>query len=272
MATPNSAADSNKLKLSERAYHGHDGGTATDHGCQAVGIDLDAEVGVSFQISYRDPSSGAVHHLVVSESIRAGRAPSGDGLILSSAVPDQTISSNAVLMAETEGQVVVRNTSSYAEIEVQRSADPMKLQKGEELKLTGEATIIVPGRIFNHKIMVNPDVAVEVGTTPTGTTSFLPSDYELPPERKEVLAHLCAPIFYPDRFSTRQTSSDISMRIQRRGTSVTPKEVNNKIQRTKDSVEEKCLTELNNRDELAAFLVTHKLIIRRDIQHFVLGE
>ncbi len=272
MANPNSVSKSQKVELDERRHHKQDYETATDHGCQAVGVDPYEELGVSFQISYRDPSSGEVHRLVVSESIRAGRAPSDDGLILSSGVPDQTISSNAVLVAEKEGQVVIHNTSSYADIEVQRSADPMKLQKGEELKLTGEATIIVPGRIFNHKIVVNPGAVVEAATGPTGTVTFLPSDYELPPERKEVLAHLCAPIFYPDRFSARQTSSDISSRIERRGTAVTPKEVNNKIQRTKDSVEEKCLTELNNRDELAAFLVTHKLITREDIQQFVLGD
>ena len=68
------------------------------------------------------------------------------------------------------------------------------------------------------------------------------------------------------------SATDISARIQRRGGAVSAREVNNKIQRTRESIEEKCLTELSNREELAAFLVTHKLITKQDIHDFVLDQ
>jgi hypothetical protein len=233
---------------------------------------LNVEAIVSFEITYHDPSTKETHRLVVAESISVGRRPSNDGLILCSGVQDQTISADAALIVEKEGQVVVRNTSRFAPIDVQRSSGPMKLEPREELKLVGNATVIVPGRIFRHEIVVGLTETFVEGTYAGGTEAFVPIDYKLPAERIEVLAHLCAPIFYPDRFSARQTSTDISARIKRHGKSVTPKEVNNKIQRTKDSIEEKCLTELDNRDELALFLVTHKLITRQDILDFVIKE
>jgi hypothetical protein len=243
-----------------------------DLACQAVAPTNGPGAGVSFEITYRDPSTSDRLQVVVADVISAGREPSDDGLTLSSGVRDQTISADAVLISEKDGQVVVLNTSSYAPIEVQRSTGSMQLEPGEELKLVGDATVIISGRIFRHEIFVNPPRTSPRNDGASGTQTFLPSDYELPIERKEVLAHLCAPIFYPNRFSGKQTASEISRRIERRGNSVSPKEVNNKIQRTKDSVEENCLTELSDRDELAAFLVTHKLITRQDVDYFVIGE
>ena len=244
--------------------------TDNDLACQAVGVTNGPAAGVSFEITYRDPSTSDRLQVVVADAISAGRKPSHDGLTLCSGVRDQTISADAVLISEKDGQVVVRNTSSYALIEVQRSTGSMQLEPEEELKLVGNATVIVPGRIFRHEITVNLSGTELAAEGPSGTQTFLPSDYELPTERKEVLAHLCSPIFYPNRFSAKQTAKEISSRIERRGTFVSPKEVNNKIQRTKDSVEENCLTELADRDELAAFLVTHKLITKKDVHDFVL--
>ena len=244
--------------------------TGNDVACQAVGIPNDPGAGVSFEITYHDPSTSHQHQMNVTEAVSAGRHPSDDGLTLCSGVRDQTISADAVLISEKNGQVVVKNTSTYALLEVQRSTGSMQLEPEEELKLVGTATVVVPGRIFRHEIIINPHATSPKNTGTSGTQTFLPSDFKLPTERKEVLAHLCAPIFYPDRFSAKQTAPEISKRIGRHGNLVSPKEVNNKIQRTKDSVEEKCLTELNDRDELAAFLVTHKLITKKDIEFFVI--
>ena len=244
----------------------------SDMGCQARSATDGPGADLSFEITYRDPSTSDQLEMVVGGAISAGRKPSHDGLTLCSGVRDQTISADAVLISEKDGQVVVRNTSSYALIEVQRSTGSMQLEPEEELKLVGNATVIIPGRIFRHEIFINPPGTSPKNDGASGTQTFLPSDFELPIERKEVLAHLCAPIFYRDRFSAKQTAPEISRRIERRGNSVSPKEGNNKIQRTKDSVEENCLTELSDRDELAAFLVTHKLITRQDVDYFVLNE
>ena len=243
-----------------------------DLACQAVAPTNGPGAGVSFEITYHDPSTSDRHQMNVTEAVSAGRQPSDDGLTLCSGIRDQTISADAVLISEKDGQVVVRNTSSYALIEVQRSTGSMQLEPEEELKLVGNATVIIPGRIFRHEIIINPPRTSPKNDGVSGTQTFLPSDFELATERKEVLAHLCAPIFYPNRFSGKQTAPEISRRIGRHGNSVSSKEVNNKIQRTKDSVEEKCLTELNDRDELATFLVTHKLITRQDVDYFVIGE
>ena len=244
--------------------------TNNDLDCQAVKATNGPGAGVSFEITYRDPSTGDVHQLVVTESISAGREPSGGGLTLCSGRHDQSISADAVLMSEEDGQVVISNTSTYADIEVRREAEPVKLKKNVQLKFTGSATVVVPGRVFLHEIVINSAEMPVDNSGVSGTENFLPSDYEIPAQRREVLAHLCAPMFYP-HFSARQTAAEISARIRRRGTIVSPKEVNNKIQRTKDSVEEHCLTELSDRDELAAFLVTHNLITKQDVDDFVIG-
>jgi len=243
-----------------------------DLACQAVGVTDGSGSGVSFEITYRDPSTSDRHEMNVADAISAGREPRHGGITLSSGVRDQTISADAVLIREEDREVVVHNTSTYSLIEVRRSSGSIQLEPREKLTLTGNATVIVPGRIFRHEITVNLPGTESTHEGPSGTQTFLPSDYELPAERKEVLAHLCSPIFYPNRFSAKQTAKEISSRIERRGTFVSPKEVNNKIQRTKDSVEEKCLTELADRDELAAFLVTHKLITKKDVDYVVIGE
>ena len=243
--------------------------------CQPIKEAETAGAGVSFEITYRDPSTGELHHVTVTESVSAGRDPSNGGLTLSSGLKDPTISADAVRISEQlgENEIVIQNTSSYAPIEVQRDVGSSPLAPTEKLTVSyPEFTVVVPGKFFRHPLEISFDATASIPLASGGTQNFVPADYELPGERREVLAHLCAPMFYPSRFSSGNSATDISARIQRRGGAVSAREVNNKIQRTRESIDEKCLTELSNREELAAFLVTHKLITKQDIHNFVLNE
>jgi len=243
--------------------------------CQSIEEAETVRARVSFEITYRDPSSGELHHLVVTEFVSAGREPSDGGLVLSSGLHDSTISADAVRISERVGEreLVIENTSRYAPIEVQRDIGSSSLARTDKLIVSdSEFTVVVPGKFYEHSLEIK-FAGTQLSPPESGVTqNFVPADFELPAERREVLAHLCAPMFYPSRFSSGNSATDISVRIQRRGGAVTAKEVNNKIQRTKESIEEQCLTELNNREELAAFLVTHKLITKQDVRDFVVDQ
>ena len=243
--------------------------------CQSIEEAETVRARVSFEITYRDPSNGDLHQLAVNKSVSAGREPSDDGLVLSAGLRDSTISGDAVRISERvdASELVVENTSRYAPIEVQRDIGSSSLARTDKLIVSdSEFTVVVPGKFFEHSLDIK-FAGTELALPESGVTqNFVPADFELPDERREVLAHLCAPMFYPSRFSSGNSATDISARIQRRGGAVTAKEVNNKIQRTKESIEEQCLTELNNREELAAFLVTHNLITKQDVRDFVLDQ
>lgn len=225
---------------------------------------------VSFQIHYRDPTTRQEHDLEIDRDLSIGREPSANGLVVSAASLDFTISSDAVLIYGEQDRVVVHNTSSYALVEVIRPSGSLQLAPQEKLALAETATVIIPGEAYRHEITITlPQPAVS-DRTPSSTRSLIPEGYQVPDERREVLAHLCAPLYYPHRFSPNQTAREIATRIERNGQVVTAKEVNNKIQRTKDGVEEKCLTELATRQELAAYLVEHQLITKTDVDGLVL--
>ena len=243
--------------------------------CQSIEEAETVRARVSFEITYRDPSNGELHQRAVNESVSAGREPSDDGLVLSAGLNDPTISGDAVRISERlgESELIIENTSRYAPIEVQRDVGSSPLARTDKLIVSdSEFTVVVPGKFFEHSLEIRFAGAGVLSPESGATQNFVPADFELPAERREVLSHLCAPMFYPSRFSSGNSASDISARIQRSGGAVSAKEVNNKIQRTKESIEEQCLTELNNREELAAFLVTHKLITKQDVRDFVLDQ
>ena len=228
------------------------------------------EAFVSFHIHYRDPTTSQEHDLDIGEEVSVGREPSGNGLAISAAFLDFTISSEAVHIYSDGDSIVVHNTSSYAHLEIIRPAGSLQLAPNEKLVLAETATVVIPGEAYQHEVTITPP-QITPSTVPSGSTrSLVPAGYEVPQERREVLAHLCAPLYYPRRFSGNQTAREIASRIERNGQSVSAREVNNKIQRTKDAIEEKCLTELATRQDLATYLVEHQLITKNDVDALVL--
>jgi len=252
-------------------------GMVADDGCdantggewQSISSHMTLGYDMSFQVHYRDPTTQQEHDFDVDSALSIGREPDEHGLTVSSASPDFTISSNAVKIRQEGDRVVVHNTSSYALLEIIRSSGALLLAPQEQLTLAETTTVVIPGETHRHEIAVTLPVATPT-TGPLSTRSVVPTDYEIPEERREVLAHLCAPVYYPKRFSSNQTAREIARRIKRNGSSVTAKEVNNKVQRTKNSLEEQFLTELADRQELAAYLVEHQLITKEDVDSLVL--
>ena len=243
-----------------------------DAACQALGNPVDSGVMVSFEICYRDPSTGEEHKLLIRKTVSVGREPGDDGLQVSAGLPDMTISANALRIIEEQGRVAVHNTSSFAALEITRDSGALILSPGEALVLSETATVLIPGEVFEHKIKICLSEDDTWAPEPVGTRSILPEDYELPEERRETLAYLCAYIFYPKRFGRGLNAPEIAKRISKSGTKVTAREVNNKIQRTKDSIEEKCLTELETREDLARYLVEHRIITKQDVDNALLGD
>ena len=227
---------------------------------------------VSFHIHYRDPTTTQEHDLQIDDDLTVGREPSSNGLAVSAAFLDFTISSDAVRIYHDNDSIVVHNTSSFAQLEIIRVAGALQLAPNEKLVLAETATVVIPGEAYQHELTITlPQMGLP--STPSGSTrSLVPAGYEIPEERREVLAHLCAPLYYPRRFSSNQTAREMATRIERNGQSVTAREVNNKIQRTKDAIEEKCLTELATRQDLANYLVEHRLITKADVDALVLAN
>jgi hypothetical protein len=238
--------------------------------CHSVGSHLRTQNHVSFQIRYRDPTTQQEHDLKIDSDVSVGRDPSANGLAVSSASLDFTISSDAVHIYGEQDRVVVHNTSSYAHLEVTRPSGSLQLAPDEKLVLAETATVIIPGEAYGHEITITPPHPTNSEKSAGSTRSLIPEGYQIPDERREVLAHLCAPLYYPHRFSSNQTAREIATRIKRNGQVVSAREVNNKIQRTKDAVEEKCLTELATRQELAAYLVEHQLVTKHDVDTLIL--
>jgi hypothetical protein len=222
---------------------------------------------MSFEVVYLDPTDGEIRTIDVEVGLVAGRDPGDGGLALGSAKVDMTLSSKAVAFLQKGDELEIRNTSTYANIEVQRSVGALFLAPGEAFIAHETISIVIPGDSFRHEIRLNfaPGKS-SMSVNASGTRTFIPTDLGLPKERQSVLAALCAPLFYPNEYNNElMTAPDIARFLRRFGEDVTPKAVNHKIQRTKDALEEKLGTYIGSRQELAVILRDTGLVNRADI-------
>lgn len=230
---------------------------------------------VSFTITYRDPTTGKEASTSVEERISIGRDPGGQGLQLSAANPDFTISANALEIVCESDRVWLRNTSSQNNFEVRRlsSGQMTLLLVKDTLEISQDVTIFLAGAVHEHLITIEMGDSATSPPQPLTTVNLVPPDYSLVEDRKEVMSHLCAPILYPHRYSFHENKApDIANRISRLGINISSREVNNKIQREREKVNELCDLSLSTREELAEFLVEHDFITFADVNRFVLGQ
>ncbi len=219
------------------------------------------------QVSYRDPT-GSVQVRGVDTSVSIGRDPARSDLLLTP--PDPSISGVAVVIAIRDEHVVVRNTSTYAQVDVMHEFGTRFLFPGEELATSESLSVAVPSSTFRHVIQVEVEDAKSDVTGPTGTSPLMGSAFVVPPERHLSLVGLCAARFRPDRFgSALLSASEIAMLISKGGDTLTAKAVNNKLQRLRDDVAERLGLYLETREDLADWAIRNGYVTRSDVERLL---
>jgi len=220
------------------------------------------------EVSYESPDGTATETKDVSDPLLIGRSPGGDGIRLFP--EDLTISSKAIQLETMDNLLVVKNTSTYAQVDVQGDMGIRYLFPGEELRTGDSVVIILSGETYTHTIKVTVEGGQKNHQSDGNTISLMPTDLQIPEERFATMVALCASKFFPDRYGTALlNASEIAKALNRLGHNVSSKAVNHKIQRTKDELSTSTGSFLDTRDDLAEFLVRNSLITREDVENLL---
>ena len=225
---------------------------------------------MSFDLSYSPPGSPEITRTVVSE-LFVGRDPSDPGLQL---IPlDETISRNAVSLRVVSPAMEITNTSSFAEVEVLHDRGSRLLFPGEALTTSGKIEVVIRGEIFTHRVALSPkERRPEVSET-AFTQPLQAMGYEIPPERLPTLVALCASRFEPGRFgSDLLSAASISSLLKDNGETVSPKAVNNKLQRIRDDIAETLGVYLESREDLADWAIRNGHVSRKLVEELISGS
>ena len=223
---------------------------------------------MEFQLSYTPPDGGDIIKRSITDLIVIGRDPGENGVALSP--EDMTISAKALQLSVKENGLLVGNSSSYSNINVEHNRGLTRhLHPKEELLVDSSIAVSIEGEVFTHKIEIEISGALSAPSS-SGTTIDLRQHIAIAQERKPALICLCAARFYPERYGTALlTSADISLMLGRLGIETTPKAINNKVQRTKKDVSERTGLLLDTREDLADFLIGNQLITRTDVNELL---
>lgn len=222
---------------------------------------------LSVSLSYTDPVTSVREIREVANTIEVGRMPNGVGLPI--AAGDEAVSRCALIVARTDAGVAIRNTSSFAQVDVRHSHGLRFLFPGETLIVTEDATVLVPGSVHTHRVEVAVSGVILPMVRGIGTRPLQEAPVTIALERLPALAALCAARFYPERFgSALLTAVAISELLELSGQGSTPKAVNNKIQRTRDQLAQIGVF-LDSREELADYLIRNGLIHKGDVDRVV---
>lgn len=218
------------------------------------------------EISYSSPDQRQVS-CSLGEVTEIGRSPSDGGIRLTP--EDQSISGTAFVVERRDRQVLIRNTSSYAQLDVHHEQGVRFLFPGEELVTAASVVVVVPGSVYTHTINIQVTGGVREPGPATGTTPLL-REFAVPPERKRALVGLCAARFFPDRLGAALLSaSDIAALLTAAGEPVTAKAVNNKLQRLRTDVAQKLGLYLDRREDLADWAIRQGHVTRSDVERLL---
>ena len=218
---------------------------------------------------YRSPD-GQEYACEVTRDLAIGRSPAEGGVVLTP--EDRAISGTALVVAVREGHVVVRNASSFAQLDVQHQQGTRFLFPGEELAVRADVIVTIPGTVYSHVVHVQVEGAEDVNDPPTGTTPLVDEAFEVPAERRSALAGLCAARFFPDRFgSALLTATAIANLMTAAGEPVTAKAVNNKLQRLRTDIADKLGVYLDTREDLADWAIRQGHVSRGAVEALIDG-
>ena len=220
-------------------------------------------------ISYRSPDRNE-SIVELADVIEIGRNPGRNGLVLTP--EDQSISATSVVVERRDTQILIRNTSSFAQLDVHHEQGVRFLFPGEELVTTSNVVIAVPGSVFTHHINVDITEVITESVSPTGTIPLAHATFSVPDERLPSLIGLCAARFFPDRLgSALLSASEIARLLTTAETSVTPKAVNNKLQRLRTDIADRLGVYLDTREDLADWAIRQGHVTRSDVER-ILGQ
>ena len=214
-------------------------------------------------ISFVDPRTGMLSSTEIHKTVSIGRNPGKNGFVVGE--NDEYVSSIAIEISKGRNELSISNRSSHTEIDIRLHTGVRVLFRGEQIAVQESATIIIPSSVYMYKIELELTGVAPVRQTSTGTQKLDGHDLVFAVERIPSLCGLCAFAFYPEKYGTAPlTANQIADRLKKFDPALTAKAVNNKIQRTREQVEEATGTYLNDREGLAAYL-TRKGHITKDM-------
>lgn len=187
------------------------------------------------------------------KKLSIGRNPGKNGLVVGGS--DSYVSSIAVELTTKENELIIWNRSSHSELDVRTHTGLRVLFPDEKFIIRESATVIIPSSVYMYKIDLELTDVKQVEQHSTGTQKLDGHDLILAVERIPSLCGLCAFAFYPEKYGTAPlTANQIADKLKKFHPTLTAKAVNNKIQRTREQVEEATGNYLDDREGLAHYL------------------
>jgi hypothetical protein len=216
-----------------------------------------------------DPVSKHSSIRYFTDAVIVGRDPGDVGFVIGSG--DPTVSSRAFTLIPSESGVQLSNTSTFSECEVFLQTGTRLVFPGESVIVQESCEIMVPGEIYNYRIELSiAEISYASKLAATGTQRIVEQIY-IHQERWPVAVSVCAHRFFPDRFgSVSPNANEVSRLLRKVGIEVTPKAVNNKLQRLREDLSERSGLVLETREELVDFLIRQRAVSRSDVEE-VLG-
>ena len=205
-------------------------------------------------VSFLDPLTRQRSDLVVGKKLCIGRNPGASGLVVGNT--DNYVSSIAVELSKKVDELVIWNRSSHSELDIRTQKGLRVLFPDEKFSVRESATIIIPSKDFSYKIEVGVVGAPQIRESASDTRRLDGHDLSLAEERIPTLCGLCASYFYPKKYGVAPlTANEIAEKLNKAALDVTAKAVNNKIQRTREQVEEATGLYIEDREGLAQYLI-----------------
>ena len=205
-------------------------------------------------VSFLDPLTRHQSDLVIGKKLSIGRKPGASGLVVGST--DNYVSSIAVELSKKVDELVIWNRSSHSELDIRTQKGLRVLFPDEKFSVRESTTIIIPSKDFSYKIEVRVVGAPQIRESASDTRRLDGHDLSLAEERIPTLCGLCASYFYPKKYGVAPlTANEIAEKLSKVALDVTAKAVNNKIQRTREQVEEATGLYIEDREGLAQYLI-----------------
>lgn len=201
----------------------------------------------------------------IRKALIVGRNPGEQGLKLTP--EDSAISAKAAEISVTANGITIRNTSSYAQIDVHHETGTRYLFPGEALETRSDTRVVIPGSVYSHQIWVEVSVVAEQPQHAASTTTRVgPEEFSIANERLPALIGLCAARFFPERLgSGLLTATKIAEVLNQNGHHVTAKAVNNKLQRIREDAADRFGVYLDSREELADWAIKNGYVTRSHV-------
>jgi len=218
-------------------------------------------------VNFVDPGTGRHDSIVMGKSLLIGRKPGKNGFVVGG--NDEYVSSIAVELTKGNNELNICNRSSHTEIDLRIDNGVRILFRGDKIAVRESATVIIPSSVYMYKIDLALTDLKPFERHSTDTQKLDGHDLILAVERIPSLCGLCAFAFYPEKYGAAPlTANQIAAKLRNNYPTLTAKAVNNKIQRTREQVEEATGNYLDDREALAHYLTRKGHISRAMVDKY----